>query len=65
MSGATKEIGAPESRINEFQRNFVLTPRGNGSRSRYLDWWSPLATSLRREMTKVNAAAGPRSLVIE
>jgi hypothetical protein len=30
MSGATKEIGAPESesRINEFQRNFVLTPRG-------------------------------------
>jgi|SRR2546427_4736102 len=28
MSGATKEIGAPENRIGEFQRNFVLTPRG-------------------------------------
>jgi hypothetical protein len=27
MSGATKEIGAPENRIHKFQRNFVLTPR--------------------------------------
>ena len=28
MSGATKEIGAPEYRIGKFQWNFVLTPRG-------------------------------------
>jgi hypothetical protein len=27
MSGATKEIGAPEYRIGKFQWNFVLTPR--------------------------------------
>jgi hypothetical protein len=29
MSGATKEIGAPEYRIRKFQWNFVLTPRGD------------------------------------
>src|SRR5437867_484198 len=47
MSGATKEIGAPENRIDEFQRNFVLTPRYEDLKP---DTWtrsSPLTNTLR------------------
>jgi hypothetical protein len=40
MSGATREVGAPASRIERFEEP-VLTPRAVTS-ARYLDAWSPL-----------------------
>ena len=59
MSGATKEIGAPEFRISKFQWNFVLTPRAQGSQTRYLDPWSPLASSFLQDVEEVNFRQEP------